>query len=487
MLFKYIKIIFFMQLLFIPITAEVLIQKNENNHSTELISSVPKQWLGDFNIMKKKRIIRVLVVPSKIMYTIIKGKESGIAYELGSLFEKHINKHYSSSKNNHIKIHVIFIPTTRDKLFSLLNKGYGDIIISDLAITPQRQKIVDFSEPLFSNIDEIVVTNKSVSTVKTLKDLAGKEIYVRPSSSYNEYLKKLNTSFSKMNLSSIHIKSVPEILEDEDIMDMVNANLIPITIVDNYKAKLWSKMLPDIKLYENIALKKNDHFALIIRKSSPQFMKEINTFVQTHKEGTLLGNILRNRYVKNYSPVNNALTKKELHKFHKIMDIFKKHASEYNLDYLLMLAQGYQESKLNQDAKSAVGSIGIMQLMPETGKSMKVGDIRKIKSNIHAGIKYHRWLINRYFKDDNITNLNKTLFTFAAYNAGPAKVRRLRNEAKRQGLDPNKWMNNVEFIASKKIGVETVTYVSNIFKYYVSYKLYLEKFRANQEAKKSFF
>ena len=152
-----------------------------------------------------------------------------------------------------------------------------------------------------------------------------------------------------------------------------------------------------------------------------------------------------------------------------------------------MLAQGYQESKLNQDAKSAVGSIGIMQLMPETGKSMKVGDIRKIKSNIHAGIKYHRWLINRYFKDDNITNLNKTLFTFAAYNAGPAKVRRLRNEAKRQGLDPNKWMNNVEFIASKKIGVETVTYVSNIFKYYVSYKLYLEKFRANQEAKKSFF
>jgi membrane-bound lytic murein transglycosylase MltF len=150
-----------------------------------------------------------------------------------------------------------------------------------------------------------------------------------------------------------------------------------------------------------------------------------------------------------------------------------------------MAAQGYQESRLDQNAKSPVGAIGVMQVMPATGKELKVGDIRLTEPNIHAGVKYIRFVVDQYFKDEPMDELNKGLFAFASYNAGPGRVRQLRREAEKQGLDPNVWFNNVERVAAQKIGRETVTYVSNIYKYYIAYKLvqqeHLEREKAKQQ------
>jgi membrane-bound lytic murein transglycosylase MltF len=140
-----------------------------------------------------------------------------------------------------------------------------------------------------------------------------------------------------------------------------------------------------------------------------------------------------------------------------------------------MAAQGYQESALNHEARSPVGAIGVMQVMPPTGKELNVGDITQLEPNIHAGVKYMRWMIDTYFKDEPMTPLDKGLFAFASYNAGPGRIRQLRREAEKRGLDPNVWLGNVELIASERIGRETVTYVSNIYKYYVAYKLVMEE------------
>jgi len=147
-----------------------------------------------------------------------------------------------------------------------------------------------------------------------------------------------------------------------------------------------------------------------------------------------------------------------------------------------MIAQGFQESQLQQNRKSPVGAIGVMQVMPATGKSLKVGDIHQLEPNIHAGVKYIRFMIDQYFADEPMTELNRTLFAFAAYNAGPSRVQRLRAEAARRGLDPNVWLNNVEVVAAEKIGAETVTYVSNIYKYYVAYTLTLQQIEARRKA-----
>jgi len=204
-------------------------------------------------------------------------------------------------------------------------------------------------------------------------------------------------------------------------------------------------------------------------------MKEVNGFIKSHKAGTLLGNILMQRYTDKYKFESSSVSKKKLEKFDKVVKLFQKYAEQYNLNYHLVIAQAYQESKLNQKAKSRSGAVGVMQLLPATGKSMKVGNIRNLEPNIHAGIKYHRWLIDRYFSKGEMDTFNQTLFAFAAYNAGPRRVIGLRKTAKQRGYDPNIWFDNVEIIAAENIGAETVTYISNIYEYYVAYRLYEEK------------
>jgi membrane-bound lytic murein transglycosylase MltF len=165
-----------------------------------------------------------------------------------------------------------------------------------------------------------------------------------------------------------------------------------------------------------------------------------------------------------------------------MVELFRKYGNQYSFDYLLIAAQGYQESGLNQNAKSAVGAVGVMQLMPATGDAQSVGDIRQIDPNIHAGVKYMRFMRDKYFEGQPMDPLNKGLFTFAAYNAGPAKIEALRREAAQRGLNPNVWFGNVERIASERIGRQTVTYVSNIYKYYVAYKLIAAQTQAQRAA-----
>jgi membrane-bound lytic murein transglycosylase MltF len=222
-----------------------------------------------------------------------------------------------------------------------------------------------------------------------------------------------------------------------------------------------------------------------MRKNSPKLKAELDGFIKTHGRGTAFGNILFAKYMKSSKYLKGATNDADLKRFNDIVALFRKYSEKYNLDFLLMAAQGYQESRLDQNVKSQVGAVGVMQVMPATGKELGVGDITKLEPNIHAGVKYMRFMIDQYYAKEPMDQLNKGLFTFASYNAGPGRVRQLRREAEKQGLNPNVWFNNVERIASARIGRETVTYVSNIYKYYIAYKLVMEEMQEKQKAKTS--
>jgi len=219
----------------------------------------------------------------------------------------------------------------------------------------------------------------------------------------------------------------------------------------------------------------------MFRKKSPQLAKEVNAFVATMREGTLMGNMLFRKYLENTKWVHNATAGTDLKRYEATVKFFKKYSKKYDFDYLMMVAQGYQESRLDQHVRSSAGAIGIMQLLPSTAADPSVGikDIRKAEPNVHAGIKYMRWIVDNYFKDEDLDPVQQTLFAFASYNAGPNRIQSLRRKAKKRGLDPNVWFDNVEIIAAEEIGQETVRYVSNIYKYYLAYTLL-----ANQEARR---
>ncbi len=257
-----------------------------------------------------------------------------------------------------------------------------------------------------------------------------------------------------------------------------------MTVVSDWIAKLWSKLLPKMVVTDT-ALSTGGTVAWAIRKDSPKLMADLNDFFRTRGQGSAFSRELVSRYVTSGYMLKQAVSPSSRKDFEATSAQFKKYADKYGTDYLLMMAKGYQESGLNQNVKSPVGAIGIMQLMPDTGKSLGVGDITQQDANIHAGIKYFRQTEEKYFGDEPMDELNKVLFTMASYNCGPNRVKQLRQEAADKGLDPNVWINNVEVIAAARVGMETVSYVSNIYKYYIAYKLQAAQEEQRKKARQS--
>ena len=446
-----------------------------------LPNSSAKPWTGDYDGMVKRRRIRFLVPYSKTYYFVDRAVQRGLAYDMTRIFETDLNKRH---KTGHLRIDVVCIPVARDEMIPALLAGRGDVVVGNLTITAERLKHVDFTNPFRRNVSEVVVTGPSAAPIVSLDDLAGKEIYVRKSSSYYESLEKLNQELARAKKPPVRIRLAPETLEAEDILEMVNAGLVKMTIAETYLGEFWRQIFPKLTVHAGIVVRTGADIAWMIRKQSPQLMTELNAFL-TRMEKSGLRNELLQRYYQSTRFVKSATSKDELAKFERMVTLFHKYGTKYDIEYLLLMAQGYQESELNQSKRSPVGAIGVMQVMPSTGREMRVGDINEVEPNIHAGVKFLRAMMNDYYANEPMDQLNKGLFAFASYNAGPGRIRQLRKIAAQRGLDPNVWFNNVELVAAEKIGRETVTYVSNIYKYYLAYQLIEEERAERQRAKEA--
>lgn len=460
-----------------------LTSSQDPTSATDTPFSIPLEgwlspWQGDLDGMIERRYIRVLTTYNKSFYFFDdKANPRGVTYDTFHQFERQFNEKLLQQKRlaqRHLKVRMVFIPVARDELIPALLAGRGDIAAANLTITPGRQRQVDFTAPLSNDVDELVLSAPTAAKLTHRDELSGKEVFVRRSSSYYESLLALNESLRQQNRPPVKLNAAPEVLEDDDLIEMLHANLISYIVVDSHKAYFWKKIFPNIVINKQAALRENGHIAWAVRKNSPQLMSELNSYIVNNAKGSKTANIILQRYLQNTRYVTDSVNNKERTKFVSMMDYFKKHSEQYDIDWLIMTAQGYQESKLDQSVRSKVGAIGVMQVMPSTGKDMKVGDIRKIEPNIHAGIKYIRWMIDHFYQDATMSELDKALFSFASYNAGPGRIAEMRKIAEQRGYDKNKWFGNVEYIAAEKIGAETVTYVNNIYKYYIAYRLLTE-------------
>jgi membrane-bound lytic murein transglycosylase MltF len=443
--------------------------------------AMDQAFIGDFDAMVKRRAIRVAVTFNRTHYFIDRGQERGLTYESLKLFENDLN---ADLKTGNLKVHVVIVPMTRNQLYPALASGKVDMVAAMVTVRPELEKLAAFSVPTRTNVSEVVVTGPGAPPIASVDDLAGQEVFVRKGSIYEESLVRLNEQLKARGKPAVVIDEAPDVLEDDDVLEMVNAGLAPITVVDDYLAEFWSKVFTSITVHSDIAVRSGGSLAVAFRKDNPKLRETVNTWLGKHPKGDAFRNTIERRYLDSVKYAKNAAADTERQKLQAVAELFKKYGAEYNIDYLLMAAQGYQESTLDQDVKSPVGAIGVMQVMPPTGKELNVGDITKVDANIHAGVKYMRFMMDQYFKDDPMDNLNKGLMTFASYNAGPGRIRQLRGETKKRGLDPNVWFGNVERVASERIGRETVTYVSNIYKYYITYKLLSDQ-RDRREAAKA--
>jgi membrane-bound lytic murein transglycosylase MltF len=429
-------------------------------------------WFGDLTGIVERGRLRVLVTYSLTNYFLDGARPRGITHDLVEEFVRELNRSLGLRSR---PIAAVYIPVRRDDLLRELAAGRGDVAAANLTVTESREATVDFSAPLTTGVRELVVTGPGGPDLERLEDLSGTEIWVRPSSSYGESLAELNERFRSNGLSPVRVRAADEHLETEDILQLVNAGSLPATVADSHLAAFWSSVLPDVKVHEDLALRDGGVIAWALRKDTPELAEAVNTFARKNGQGTLVGQTIYARYLRSNPWVRNPRESRASRRLQGMVELFQKYGDRYDFDWRWLAAQGYQESGLDQSVVSRAGAIGVMQLLPRTAThELGMPEVRELESNIHAGAKYLRRIVDTYFDDPSIDELNRQLFAAAAYNAGPSRIRRLRGEAEGTGLDPNRWFENVEVVVARRVGAETVRYVANVYKYYVTYRLDFE-------------
>jgi membrane-bound lytic murein transglycosylase MltF len=449
---------------------------------TALRPRFAEQFTGDFDAMLNRRLIRLVAPYSPTLFFEDKGTIYGTAANGAQLFEEWVNKTFALGTR---QLSVPVTPMSREKLFDALLAGDGDIAAGEITITEELRKKVAFSAPVISNVREIVVTREDSAELDDAEALSGKEVAVGRSTSYYDSLTKLNARLIARGKLPVTITIVPDTLEVADLMEMTAAGLLPATVGDDWVVELWVQILKGLRVHGRAALREGAEIGWAIRPDNPKLLTTLNRAV-----AAITGNVNewsdRTRsYLAKLKQLHTATQGADAQRFHDTVEIFQRYAGQYRFDTLLLVAQGYQESRLDQRARSPVGAVGLMQLMPKTGLALGVGDIHMADPNVHAGAKYMAQLMDGYFKDVPFDEQNRNLFAFAAYDLGPGAIQSLRREAEAKKLDPNVWFNNVERVAAARVGQEPVRYVRNIYKYYVAYKLIEESNMAKKSAIKA--
>jgi membrane-bound lytic murein transglycosylase MltF len=442
-----------------------------------------KAWKGDFDGMVKRRHVRVLVPYSRTLYYNDKGRERGITADLVRDFEQYINRKYAKELGKR-PITVYMIPTTRDELLQDVADGMGDIAVGNITVTAARRQIVDFVAPSDQKpMSEVVLTGPKSPAIATADDLSGRTVHVRKSSSYHESLVALNERLKTAGRPPATLVPVPDALEDEDMMEMLNTGLLEAIVVDDWKARIWAQVLPKVRINDGAVVRSGGLVGWAVRKDSPKLEAILNDFYVNFVKKHGLQHARIKQYSNRIRQLKDPTGSADWKRFEETLVLFRRYGEKYRFDPLMLAAQGYQESGLDQNAKSHVGAIGVMQIMPATGAELRVGDITLTEPNIHGGAKYMDQLMTRYFPDAKFSEANRSLFAFASYNAGPGRISQMRKEAAKRGLDQDKWFNNVEIVTAEKVGIETTTYVRNIYKYYAAYRLMLDVHEEQRKAR----
>lgn len=431
------------------------------------------KFTGDLPEIRERGILRALVSPSRTDFFLEGARPRGIVVELLEEYLKSLN---NGRRRGELRVAPKYIIVPSNELIPALLAGRGDVVAAHLTITPERESQVAFVRGKENAVDELVVTHQGVTGLTSLEDLSGRTVEVLAGSSYVTHLRDLNQRLEAAGKEPVEVREADPRLATEDLLELVNAGVIDITVADDYRANLWLGVLPDIVVRDDLVLNSGGTLGWAVRKENPELLRSLEAVAPGLRRGSLIGNMLAKRYFGNTKWITNPVSESERKKLQGLITYFRKYGDSYGFDWLALAAQGYQESMLDQSVRSAAGAVGIMQLLPSTAGDPNVGipDISTAENNIHAGAKYLAFLRDRYFNDPGLAEEDRVAFTWAAYNAGPANVSRMREKTKEMGLDPDRWFGNVEHGALAVVGQETVQYVRNVYKYYITYKSLVE-------------
>lgn len=434
-----------------------------------LLDLFNEPWRGDWDAIRaERRLLRVLTTYNRTNFFIESGTGRGLEFEAMRNFEAWVNRR--DAPGGPAGLRVVFVPLPREALIPALLAGRGDVIAAGMTATPARMAQALFARPYILGVREVVVRHRDAAPVPSAEDLSGRTVLLTRGSSYVRSVRALDERLRAAGRPGIAMREAPPHLETEDLLELVNAGFAPYAVADSHLAAAWERVLPDIVVEADAAVAEDGDIAWAVRPDAPGLKAVLDEFVTwriEERRAEAIDNFRRHfegtRFLSNPFGLG---TRDRLRRF---APVFQREAEQVAFHWLMMLAQGYQESGLDPAARSPAGAIGIMQLLPATGRQMGIRNLLDAEQNIRAGVAYMAHLQSRYFDDPAIAPAERIYLVLAAYNAGPNRINRLRQVAARLGLDPNRWFGHVEQVVQSHVGSETVRYVANIRAYFLTF------------------
>ncbi len=440
----------------------------------ELLAIVNEPWTGDLDGIRERRLIRVITTYNRTNFFISNGQGRGLEFEAMTRFGAWFADRRTPDAARGgpaVMMKVVFVPVPREELITALLDGRGDVIAAGMTATEERARRVLFTDPYIRRVDEVVVRHKDAPELGAIEDLSGRTLLLTRGASYVANARALSERLVAAGRAPIRIIEAPSHLETEDVLELVNAGAAQYTVADDHLAEVWDKLLPDLVVQHGIHLVSGGVLAWAVRPEAKALKAALDAFLGPLLADRATAMTIYRRYFENVTFIRNPWDETARGRVRQLAPHFRTASERVGFEWLLMTAQGFQESRLDQNARSQVGARGVMQLMPATAREIGVRNIDDAEDNIHGGVRYMERLRSTYFNDPAIPPEVQIQFALAGYNAGPNRINRLRQEAARQGLDPNLWFGHVERVVQQKVGSEPVRYVANIFAIYATYAM----------------
>lgn len=386
----------------------------------------------------EKGKLTVLAENASATYFIYKGKKMGFEYELLSLFAEEIG----------VELEVKVVKNL-DSLLVMLDRGEGDIIACNYTITRERAKLINFSKPIIQS-PQVLVQRKPEGWEdmkeeewkrKMITDpaqLAHKTVQVWKNSSYYERLLHLQEEIG----DTILIEGVQGNVGGEELIEMVSDGIIDYTITEANVAKVNEHFFDN--LYTDLELSVQQKMAFGMRKSSHLLKARLDAWLEDFKNKSTYKFITRKYFDQPKFAISTGSTFAALNgtRISQFDDIFKRAGEKSGWDWRLIASVAYQESKFNPNIQGFGGAYGMMQFMPGTGPKYGVYPDSPPEAQIMGGTKKLSGDEKYWSHIDD--ELQRKKFALATYNAGLGHIMDAVRLAKKHGLNPNRWDDNVE-------------------------------------------
>lgn len=418
----------------------------------------------DLAQIRSGQVLRVLVNQSRNSSGEVQGQAIGVEYHRLRAFERYLNGHAREGKQITLKI----IPKAKDQLLGALLRGEGDLMAPGELLDVKPTHAVTPSDPIVEHVPMLLVGVKGERRFTRFEQLSGRTVALTTGSVAGESINLINQKLALRKLPPVNIEWVDPSLAVEDVLEMVQAGIFHLTIVEKPIAERWATLMPKLRFDRKVLISEPRAMRWFVRRDAAMLHASIDRFLTSYKAPSDQ-NVAFERVYRRLYRVHYPLARADRQKLERLRPVLQKHARQQGMDWLNLAALAFKESTLNPNAKGTGGATGLLQITRSAAQRVGVNNIQNVDSNVQAGAKYLAMIRRTFFSSPKLNERERMAFVLAAYNMGPERVQAMRAEARRRGLNPNQWFFQVERIAMEQVGMNAVSYVNSVNKYFLAF------------------